>query len=507
MKRVVGTIGNRAGAPEIKLTVHTPAKASKPVPIILLVNFGGGPPPPPPAPGAAPRPAFPQDPPVAADILARGWGYAAVGYQDIQPDRLNTFDQGVIGLTLKPGETAPAPDEWGTISAWSWGISRVLDYLETDTAVDARQVAVFGHSRLGKTVLWASALDERIAAVFSSCAGEMGSALARRDWGETVDDMAQNFPWQFAGNFQKWPGRWNEMPVDAHMLIALSAPRPVFVTGGTTDQWADPVGEFLAQVAAGPVYRLLGRKDLGTTELPPLDTPLVQRRSRLALSHGRTHGDARGLAGVLEVPGEVFPGLGCQAKVPGCRVARYRVRGRGKGQGRGCKGEGARVRVRGWPLSRRSVIAVSSTRSRRTFDKTGKTHVVVDGVDRAGSVFVVARFEELVAWQRCVELCDLIFEITRDVSDHHFQDQIRSAAQAAPALIAEGFARFTDAEFIRYLRMARGELAEIQSNLEIGRRQKYFVERDYNAARILARRAMGTTTNLLKSRLRKPIGR
>ncbi len=139
-----------------------------------------------------------------------------------------------------------------------------------------RQVAVFGHSRLGKTVLWASALDERIAAVFSSCAGEMGSALARRDWGETVDDMAQNFPWQFAGNFQKWPGRWNEMPVDAHMLIALSAPRPVFVTGGTTDQWADPVGEFLAQVAAGPVYRLLGRKDLGTTELPPLDTPLVQ---------------------------------------------------------------------------------------------------------------------------------------------------------------------------------------------------------------------------------------
>ena len=199
MKRIVGTIGNRAGAPEIKLTVHTPAKASKPVPIILLVNFGGGPPPPPPAPGAAPRPAFPQDPPVAADILARGWGYAAVGYQDIQPDRLNTFDQGVIGLTLKPGDTAPAPDEWGTIGAWSWGISRVLDYFETDTAIDARQVAVFGHSRLGKTVLWASALDERIAAVFSSCAGEMGSALARRDWGETVDDMAQNFPWQFAG--------------------------------------------------------------------------------------------------------------------------------------------------------------------------------------------------------------------------------------------------------------------------------------------------------------------
>ena len=124
-------------------------------------------------------------------------------------------------------------------------------------------------------MLWASAHDERIAAVFSSCAGEMGSALARRDWGETVDDMAQNFPWQFAGNLQKWPGRWNDMPVDAHMLIALSAPRPVFITGGTTDQWADPKGEFLAEVAAGPVYRLLGRKDLGVTELPPLDTPVT----------------------------------------------------------------------------------------------------------------------------------------------------------------------------------------------------------------------------------------
>ena len=151
----------------------------------------------------------------------------------------------------------------------------MIDYLETDTSVNARQVALFGRSRLGKTALWATAKDERIAAAFSSCSGEMGAALARRDWGETVDDMAQNFPWQFAGNFQKWPGRWNEMPVDAHMLIALSAPRPVFISGGTADQWADPVGMFKAAVAAGPVYRLLGKKDLGVTELPPLDTPVI----------------------------------------------------------------------------------------------------------------------------------------------------------------------------------------------------------------------------------------
>jgi hypothetical protein len=218
---------------------------------------------------------FPTDPPVAAEIIARGWGYATVGYQDIQADRANSWTSGVIGMTFRPGQTQPAPDEWGTIGAWSWGISRIIDYFETDKAVDAKRIAVHGHSRLGKTVLWASAKDERIAAVFSSCAGEMGSALARRDYGETVDDMAQNFPWQFSGNFQKWSGRWNEMPVDAHVLIALSAPRPVFITGGTTDQWADPVGEFLAEVAAGPVYRLLGRKDLGVTQLPALDTPVT----------------------------------------------------------------------------------------------------------------------------------------------------------------------------------------------------------------------------------------
>ena len=269
MRRLVGRIGTATDAQPLNMMVYTPAKATRPVPLILIINFGGGPP-------VEGRPALQfNDPPVAADILARGWGYAMVGYLDIQPDRLNTFNQGVIGQTLAAGEQ-PKPDEWGTISAWSWGLSRIIDYFETDKLVDAKKIAVQGHSRLGKTVLWASALDERIAAVYSSCSGEMGAALARRDWGETVDDMAQNFSYQFAGNLQKYVGRWNEMPVDAHMLIALSAPRPVFITGGTQDQWADPVGEFKAAVAAGPVYKLLGKNDLGTNELPPLDTPLTK---------------------------------------------------------------------------------------------------------------------------------------------------------------------------------------------------------------------------------------
>jgi hypothetical protein len=275
-KQVVGTVGDGPRAVQVNLSVYTPAGAGKPVPVILLANFGGGnAPPPTPARGST-TPAPPLgEPPVAEDILKRGWGYATLRYQDIQPDRANSLTEGVIGLTLAPGQTQPPPEEWGAITAWAWGISRAIDYLATDRSIDARRIALQGHSRLGKTALWASATDERIAAVFASCSGEMGAALSRRDWGETVDDMTQNFPWWFAGTFQQWAGRWNAMPVDAHMLIALSAPRPVYVTGGTADQWADPVGEFQAAVAAGPVYRLLGKKDLGTSALPPLDTPLT----------------------------------------------------------------------------------------------------------------------------------------------------------------------------------------------------------------------------------------
>ena len=284
LRRVVGTIGANAEAPKINLNIYTPSNASGPVPVILLVNFGGGPArgAGPGAPPAAPAPAgpgrgnaAPGQPPVADEILARGWGYATVGYADIQPDRANSFTGGVIGTTLAAGQTRPAPGDWGTISAWSWGISRIIDYFETDRSIDAKRVAVQGFSRLGKTVLWASAMDERIAAVFSGCGGEMGSSLARRDFGETVDDMAQNYHWQFNSRFQQWVGRWHDMPVDAHMLIALSAPRPVFITGGTTDQWSDPKGEFLAEVAASPVYQLLGGKGVGATDLPPVDTTLA----------------------------------------------------------------------------------------------------------------------------------------------------------------------------------------------------------------------------------------
>ena len=274
-KTIVGRIGDTADAPSVHVTLMLPAKAAGPVPVLLHLLFFGGDSAAPAGAAATPTRPRPVEVGPIAELLAHGYGYATFRYTEFEGDSAAANLSLVRGLALAPGQTKPAADEWGTITAWAWGASRVLDYLETDRAVDAKRVALIGHSRIGKTVLWAGARDERFALVFSSCAGEMGSSLARRDYGETVDDMAASFPWQFAGNFQKYAGHWNDLPVDTHMIIALCAPRPVFITGGTQDQWADPRGEFLAEVAAGPVYRLLGKKDLGTRELPPLDTPLI----------------------------------------------------------------------------------------------------------------------------------------------------------------------------------------------------------------------------------------
>lgn len=280
-KHIVMRFGEGERAVKANVVLLVPAKAPGPVPVVLHVLFGFAPGiTPPPAPptadgkAAAPRRPFSDVGPVA-EILGRGYAYAAVRYTEIQPDAATTFGSGVMALAYTAGQTKPAPGEWGTITAWSWGLSRVLDYLETDRAVDAKRVALVGHSRLGKAALWAGARDTRFAAIFASCSGEMGASLARRDYGESLDDVAANFPWWLVSTFPKYAGRWNDLPVDAHTVIALNAPRPVFVTGGTEDQWADPHGEFLAMVGAGPVYRLLGQQDVGATKLPPLDSPLT----------------------------------------------------------------------------------------------------------------------------------------------------------------------------------------------------------------------------------------
>jgi len=270
-KDIIGRIGNPTNGPRLNLVLYLPANAPGPVPVLLHLVFGNPP---------ADSPAYtnstrPGEIGPLPDILARGYGYACFRYTQIEGDSRTNSLSIVRKLALPGGQIGPAADEWGTITAWAWAAGKVLDYLETEHAADARRVALVGHSRLGKTALWAGARDTRFALVFASCSGELGAALARRDFGETVDDVIANFPWWFAANFQKYSTRWNELPVDAHLLIALNAPHPVFITGGTRDQWADPHGMFLAEVAAGPVYRLLGRKDLGTTGLPPLDRPLI----------------------------------------------------------------------------------------------------------------------------------------------------------------------------------------------------------------------------------------
>lgn len=211
-------------------------------------------------------------------FIDAGIGFATVYYGDIEPDFKDGIQYGIRKQYLKPGQTETAPDEWGAISAWAWGLSRAMDYFQTDKQIDSKRVALQGASRLGKTVLWAGIHDTRYKMVIASISGEGGAAISRRNYGETVQHITDpsRYLYQFAPNYHTYAGKLNTLPFDAHALVALMAPRPLLLQTGSTDYWSDPKGEFLSAIAATPVYQLYNKKGPETTVMPAAgDTSLL----------------------------------------------------------------------------------------------------------------------------------------------------------------------------------------------------------------------------------------
>lgn len=207
-------------------------------------------------------------------MLDRGYGMATACYCDFFPDRPDGRGESLLPSLGRPAGGELPDDEPGAIGAWAWGLSRILDWLRTLPEVDGDRVIVVGHSRLGKAALWAGACDERFAMVVSNDSGCAGAALSRRDFGESVAAIGRRFPHWFCPAFVRFAGREAEMPFDQHVLLAMAAPRPLYVASAVEDRWADPRGEFLGAVAAGPAWTLHGREGLGTTDWPPVDTPV-----------------------------------------------------------------------------------------------------------------------------------------------------------------------------------------------------------------------------------------
>ncbi len=289
-KQVEVQFAGKADGPRMTVLIYLPANAKEPVPTFLALNFRG-------------NHTVADDPGIrlphswvrgrakgeavdnratekgrglaksrwnVMNILKRGYGLATIYYGDIDPDFDDGWKNGVHALYPKPKS-----DEWGSIATWAWGLSRALDYFENDKDIDHKQVAVMGHSRLGKTSLWAGAADPRFALVISNNSGCGGAALSRRAFGETVKRINTSFPHWFNDNFLKYNDNENACPVDQHMLIALAAPRPVYIASAVEDRWADPNGEFLSGKHASPVYQLYGLKGLPASKQPPVDKPVM----------------------------------------------------------------------------------------------------------------------------------------------------------------------------------------------------------------------------------------
>jgi hypothetical protein len=290
-KQVMVVFGKEANSPSMEVLLYLPAQAKSPVPVFAGLNFYGNhtvhtdP-------GINLSAAWIADGPTGVtnhkateasrgyhterwqveELISRGYGLVTAYYGDLEPDHVNGWQTG-IRSTLK-NSLGLQPQDWSAIGAWAWGLSRMIDYLETEPLVNARQVALTGHSRLGKAALWAAANDTRFAIVISNESGEGGAALARRNYGETVERINTSFPHWFVAKFKDYNKDPNRLPVDQHMLLALMAPRPLYVASAAEDQWADPKGEFLGAKHAEPVYQLFNKKGLGVDQMPGIDQPV-----------------------------------------------------------------------------------------------------------------------------------------------------------------------------------------------------------------------------------------
>ncbi|MDB5085960.1 MAG: hypothetical protein JWN30_2846 [Bacilli bacterium] len=265
-KKVDITFKGPGGVGTIHLLIYFPTQVLKPVPLFLLMDIRG-------SEKADPEQNTSSESWPAEIIVSKGYAAAIFQVSDLDPDNDDGFQNGVHGIFDSTAEPRPA-NAWATMSAWAWGASRVMDYLETDSDIDAKRVAVVGHSRGGKAALWAGAADERFAMVVSNNSGCSGAALARGKIGEKLANINTRFPHWFNGNYKQYNDKEDELPIDQHMLLGLVAPRLLYVTSASEDSWADPESEFLSVMLAEPIFHLFEAQGLGVQQFPQPDSPL-----------------------------------------------------------------------------------------------------------------------------------------------------------------------------------------------------------------------------------------